>query len=84
MNFNTWFKNFLAEKNLPFVEWEIEADDGMMHFISNEIVIEHIKSASRAEKTQIRSIITKIDFHNGDINHFLNHLAKGIVSQYTK
>lgn len=81
-NFNTWFDTFLEEKNLPYVAWEIVDRAGMTHFIDSGAVIETIKNASIKEQRKIKEIIVKIDFHNGDVNHFFRHLAHGIVEQY--
>ena len=82
MTFLDWFQTFIEEKNLNTEEWEITAADGPVHFIDTEVVIEHIKIASPAEQKQIKDIIVKIDFANGNINHFFNHLAQGIVANY--
>ena len=73
---------FFDEKEIPFQDWTIKAEDGTPHFISNEVVIEHIKITSEKEKSQIVSILRQIDFRNGDVNHFLNHLAQGLVNNY--
>jgi len=48
----------------------IEAD----HLI--DIIVNHTPNH---EQRKIADIIRWIDFHNGDILHFLNHLAKGYV-----
>ena len=84
MEFTEWFETFIAEKNLPFVDWEIQAEDGQMHFLHSGVVIEHILATSRDEQTKIKNIIVKIDFANGDVNHFFKHLATGLVAQYGK
>lgn len=75
-----YLKTFFAEKNLPLVNWEIEDNTGTTHFISNEVVIEHIAIAPVAEQQNIANVIRKIDFANGDVNHFLNHLAGALIN----
>jgi len=75
-----YLKTFFAEKNLPYIEWEIVAEDGMSHFISNVIVIEHIETAPVIEQNKIADVIRKIDFHNGDVNDYLRHLAGALVN----
>ena len=81
-SFNNWFQIFLDEKNLPYASWEIQDETGTTNFIDNDVVIESIKNTSTTEQSKIRDILVKIDFHNGDVNHFFHHLATGLVSQY--
>ena len=76
---SAYLEVFFDEKCLPFVQWEIADAAGMTHFISNEVVIEHIKAASLDEQAQIADVLRRIDFANGDVNHFLRHLAGAIV-----
>ena len=82
MTFIAWFETFLSEKKTPFAQWEITAEDGAIHIINNDVVIEHIKIASPAEQSQIKNILVKIDFQNGNVNHFFQHLAQGLVAQF--
>lgn len=82
MDFLKWFDTFLEEKNLPSREWVIVDRSGLNHFITSDVVIEAVKSASKYEQGQIKNTIVKIDFHNGDVMHFFNHLAKGLVNNY--
>jgi len=72
---------FFQEKEIPHKDWEIEAN-GNTHFISNEVVIEHIKVTVGKEQSQIVNILREIDFKNGDVNHFLKHLATGLANNY--
>lgn len=82
MGFTKWFETFLDEKNLPFASWEIEAADGMTHMIDSDVVIEAIKTAPVSEQAQIKNTIVKIDFRNGNINHFFKHLAGALVANF--
>jgi len=81
-SFTKWFETFLAEKALPIKSWEIEDASGTVHFIDSEVVIEAIKGAPANEQAQIKDTIVKIDFANGDVNHFFGHLAKGLVANF--
>jgi hypothetical protein len=78
-----WAERFFEEKDLPYKAFEIEHDE-QTHFIDNEFVIELItQHTGEKELFEIIHIIRKIDFANGDVNHFLEHLAEGYVkSQY--
>lgn len=76
-----YLKTFFDEKNLPLQNWELEDNEGTIHWISNEVVIEHIFAAPRSEQEQIANVIRKIDFMNGDVNHFLRHLAGALINR---
>jgi hypothetical protein len=76
--FEIWFRTFIEEKDLPVVNWEIEHNDNV-HFIDNYDVVEIICEAPFHEQKKVKEILVKLDFHNGDINHFLEHLAKGYI-----
>lgn len=76
-----YLKTFFNEKNLPLANWELVDQDGVTHWISNEVVIEHVMAAGREEQTQIANVIRKIDFMNGDVNDFLRHLAGALINR---
>jgi hypothetical protein len=73
-----YIEDFFEEKEIPFQEWQIE-HNGNINFIDNEFIIETIKNALTKEQQSIANILRKIDFANGDINHFLKHLAEGYI-----
>jgi hypothetical protein len=75
----TWFDSFFSEKDLPETVFEVEAENGPANYIPNTVVIEHIKQAPAHEKEQIKNVLVKIDFHNGDVNDFLEHLAQALA-----
>ena len=70
---------FFEEKQLPVVMFEIVDDNGVVNFIPNEAVIEVIKQISPSMQESVANTIRKIDFRNGDVNHYLEYLAKGII-----
>jgi hypothetical protein len=77
-----YFNNFFEEKQLPYEMFEIE-HQGQAHLIDTDFVIELIKGAPQAEQKQIRNTLVKIDFVNGNVNHFLKFLAESFVkTQY--
>ena len=79
----SWFHRFFSEKEIPYRVFTVKDSSGMIHDIPNEVVIEHIAQASRREQEQIKQMLIKIDFHNGNVNHFLEHLAKPIADSYS-
>jgi hypothetical protein len=79
MRFDKWIDVFLEEKGINKSMLEIEHKD-MVHFIEFEVLIDFIKSLPANDKKKIKDTFVMIDFKNGDCLHFLNHLAKGMVS----
>ena len=74
-----YLENLITEKGQD-LENEVIQIDG--HFgITFEVLIEFIVSAKQYHK-QIRNTLVMIDFKNGDVFHYLKHLATGMVKQY--
>lgn len=79
MTTKTFLKTFFEEKQLPEKTFEVKHGE-TVHFVENGFVIDLILNhTSGWEQGRIRDIICQIDFKNGDVNHFLEHLAKGYV-----
>ena len=74
-----YLETFFEEKNLPYQSWELTAPDGSWALIDSEVVLESIGTASVEEQNEVADVIRKIDFRNGDVNHFLKHLAQAVV-----
>lgn len=79
---NSFFRKFFEEKNIPYKIFSVRDSRGMTHEIPNEVVIEAIAGSSPREQQGIERILRQIDFKNGDVNHFLEHLAKGLAESY--
>lgn len=78
-NLQKWFTTFFEEKDLPNAQWEIE-HEGQVHLVDSEFIQEVIiKSTPTHEQKGIQNVLVKIDFKDGDVNHFLRHLAEGYV-----
>jgi hypothetical protein len=75
---NKFIKVFFEEKQLSEQVYEIN-HGGMIHFIETGFVIDLIKRSSKDEQKKIEMILRKIDFVNGDVHHFLQHLATGYI-----
>lgn len=73
-----YIENFFEEKEIPEITFEIEGPSGI-NYIPNAVVIEHIKIAPTHEQEAIANTLRKIDFFNGDVNHFLRHLAGALA-----
>ncbi len=78
--FNTWLNTFIAEKNID-TDITLEVEGGVFgtNFIPVKVVIDEIKRANKEEQQQIKNTLVKIDFLNGDVLHFLQHLAKALA-----
>ena len=73
-------EKFFEEKDLQEVVWEIEGNNSL-HILSNEIVIDFIMDLPEGKnKDKIRKNLSRIDFKNGNINNFLKHIAKWLVT----
>lgn len=71
----TYLKNLITEKGTD-LDTVIEIDG---HFgVTYQMLIDFIVSVPEYHAT-IRRTLVKIDFKNGDVFHYLNHLAHGMV-----
>jgi len=82
MKFSTWLDTFADEKGLDREHRFDVTTEGFWgsHSIPLGVVIDAAKSASAAEQAQIKDILVRIDFRNGDPMHFFAHLAKGLAT----
>jgi hypothetical protein len=80
MTFTKWLDTLIEEKNIDteFVTFEIEGESGM-NFIPLGCVIEAIKNTSKVEQNAIKHNLVMIDFKNGNIVHYFEHLAKALA-----
>lgn len=79
MKFSDWLKTFIDEKGIDTEQiLEVEGDSGT-NFIPVQIVLDHVLKTTRDEQCKIKDIIIRVDFMNGDVLHFLKHLAKAIA-----
>jgi hypothetical protein len=79
--FTKWFDTFLEEKDLPFESFEVEAN-GMTHIMDTDVIIETIKNCNAKEQKGIKDMIVRIDFANGNVNHYFKHLGQGLANNY--
>ncbi len=82
----SFFNTFFAEKDLEELTYEVESKNdsifGTTHLIPSTAVIEKIKTTRGEEAKQIENILRQIDFRNGDVHHFLRHLAQAMADQF--
>jgi hypothetical protein len=71
----TYLNNLITEKGVS-LDSTINLDG---HFgLTYKMLVDFICDAKEYH-SQIRTTLVKIDFHNGDVFHYLNHLANGMV-----
>ena len=71
----TYLTNLIEEKGKSLdTEIKIEGHFGLTYQMLVDFICE-----AKVYHTQIRTMLVKIDFHNGDVFHYLNHLAVGMV-----
>ena len=70
--FQQWFTRFLEEKAIDMSECTPQKG------VQIGDVCSKIMSTSADEQTEIKKILVKIDFYNGDVYHFFNHLSGSI------
>ena len=76
----SYLNNLITEKNLDWQHtFEVEGKEWGINFIPLEVVVEHILIAPEEQQKEIKDTLVKIDFYNGDVLHFFNHLAKAIA-----
>ena len=74
---DTFFNRFFDEKNLENRIYEVAAPQGTMNFIETDMVIAKIKTTQGEEAQKIET-----DFANGNVHHFLNHIAQAMAVDF--
>ena len=83
--FREWFDTFVEEKGLDqqYKVWNLESPNGTWNHIDSEVVIEFIQNVTDEQlQNDIKTNIVKIDFYNGDVFHFFEYIAQGLVNNY--
>ncbi|MBT2281642.1 hypothetical protein J7E51_27700 [Priestia megaterium] len=80
MRTEEYLKRFFEEKEIKEKIYTVKHGQNL-HFIESERIIELIFLTGADEQEKIAGILREIDFRNGDINHFLNHLATAYVQK---
>jgi hypothetical protein len=79
MSTKVTLKKFFEEKGLDSRTYEVSRKD-TTHFVESEFLIDVIVNHTPpVEQEKILDTIVKIDFQNGDVHHFLKHLATAYV-----
>lgn len=79
--FNDWIDTLISEKGIDLDQIMTIPSDGIFgdNMIPVQVVIDAIKSTSKQEQKAIKKTLVMIDFKNGDILHYIKHLAQAIA-----
>ena len=79
ISFNNWLDTFIDEKGILLDDtFEID-ENGTFHIFEIGNIVENIKATSQKEQAEIKDMLVKIDFYNGDIVDYFKHLARALV-----
>ncbi len=74
-----WLDTFIKEKELPMENVFNVYKHGTLNIMSYKTVYEHILLTSKHEQEQIKKMIIKIDFLNGNVLKYFEHLGTAIA-----
>lgn len=82
--FNNWLDTFIEEKGIDLKQViEIKTETNI-HYFEVGNIIDNIKSTTSEEQAEIKDMIVKIDFYNGDVVDYFRHLAQALAENYEK
>lgn len=70
-----YLKRFFAEKALTQRVYEVQAKGGTTNLICTSEVIHTLLNAPDEHQRKAADILRTIDLANGDVHHFLEHMA---------
>ena len=83
-DFENWLDTFIEEKGIDLNQIiEIKTDNNT-HFFEIGNIVDNIKVTTKEEQAKIKDMIVKIDFNNGNVVDYFEHLAKGFAQNYEK
>lgn len=79
MTYQKWLQTFITEKNVDLSAMVLCSDQEPTQAGN---VIQVMMGAIEHEAKAIKATLVKIDFMNGDVMHFINHLAKAKPAKF--
>ena len=81
-SFNKWLDTFIEEKGIDLGQiLEIKTENNT-HYFEVGNIIENIKATTPEEQEEIKNMIVKIDFYNGDVVDYFKHLAQALAQNF--
>ena len=81
-SFNKWLDTFVEEKGIDLGQiLEIKTENNT-HYFEVGNIIENIKATTPEEQEEIKNMIVKIDFYNGDVVDYFKHLAQALAQNF--
>lgn len=80
--FNSWLDTFIEEKGIDLGQILEVKTDKNTHYFEVGNIIENIKATTSEEQEEIKKMIIKIDFYNGDVVDYFKHLAQALAQNY--
>jgi hypothetical protein len=78
-SFTRWLDTLVSEKGLDTEHRFSKQGASGENSIPLGCVIESIKGAPSHEQAAIKNVLVKIDFKNGNVMHFFDHLAGALA-----
>lgn len=79
MTFSKWLDTFLSGKGIDLEHVVIVDGPSGENRIPVGCLVEVMKQAPRNERDAIKTTLVKIDFYNGDVLDYFQHLAPAIA-----
>jgi len=76
---HSYLKAFFAEKPIEQQVYEVTTPAGTTNLLMTSDVVYALLNASDGIQEQAANILRRIDFHNGDVHHFLKHMANAMA-----
>ena len=77
--FSEWLETFLNEKGIDREQILTVQGPSGTNYIPVQSLVEAIHAAPDNEQRRIKEFIVRIDFANGNVIHFFNHIAQAIA-----
>ncbi|PEN08606.1 hypothetical protein [Bacillus pseudomycoides] len=74
----SFYRTMLEEKNLMDEAFIVNFND-VTHIFNVERMVTLIEHTPKEEQVQIKKVFSYLDFHNGDLMHYLTFLAECYV-----
>lgn len=78
----SFYRKMVEEKGLIDTPLEIISKEKEKHYMTVETVIEFIENSPKNIQDKIRNTMSLIDFKDGDLMHYMEYIAQGMVDFY--